>query len=353
MKSFMRLKDFNYNLPQSLIAQKPVRPRDHSRLLVIETQKEQLKHHRFYEIEKFLQSGDVLILNDSKVLPARLIGKKPSGGRVEILLLKEVKSGRWEALIKNLKEKTGLEQKIVIRRRFTALAVKNSGGGIWDVQFNLKGRKLKKALAKFGLAPVPPYIKRLSNLKEYQTVYAKKLGSAAAPTAGFHFTKRLIGKLKKKGVKILFVTLHVGLGTFQPIKTEDIKRHKVYSEWAAISRKTARAINRARMECRRIIAVGTTTARTLESFAGARGFVKAGKKEVDLFILPGYKFKVLDSLITNFHLPKTTLLLLVSAFLGFKEKNQAKGRRKLFRAYNEAIKRKYRFYSFGDAMMII
>ncbi|MDP1629385.1 MAG: tRNA preQ1(34) S-adenosylmethionine ribosyltransferase-isomerase QueA, partial [bacterium] len=223
----------------------------------------------------------------------------------------------------------------------------------WEIKFNIGGKKLTRAMKKFGQAPVPPYIKRPANLKEYQTIYARWPGSAAAPTAGLHFTQLLINGLKRKGIELLFITLHVGLGTFQPIRTGNIQKHKMHPEWASVSAETAQKINRAKKEGRRIIAVGTTTVRTLENFADKRGVLKPGKKEIDLFILPGYKFKAVDGLITNFHLPKTTLLLLVSAFLGHKEKNQKEGRQILFRAYREAIKKKYRFYSFGDAMLII
>lgn len=340
----MRLENFNYHLPKSLIAQKPISPRDRSRLLLIEKRKNRLEHRRFREILKILQPGDILVLNNSKVIPARLLGKKQSGGKAEILLLRETKNGGWKALIKNLKDKNGLNQKIAVGKNLTAQLIKNLGSGIWEIKFDLKEQELKKILRKIGKIPTPPYIKRPAKFKEYQTVFAKHPGSVAAPTAGFHFTRRLLHDLKNKGVEILFVTLHVGLGTFQPIKTADIKKHKMHSEIAEILPETARRINAAKKEKRRIIAVGTTVCRTLESFADNRGLVKSGKKEVDLFILPGYKFKIIDGLITNFHLPKTTLLLLVAAFLG---------KRLLRRAYREAIKRKYRFYSFGDAMMII
>lgn len=347
----MKLKNFDYYLPQSLIAQKPARPRDQSRLLSIATDKGRFEHRKFYEIEKFLRAGDVLVLNDSKVLPARLTGKKPTGGKTEILLLKELKDGSWQALIKNLR--TPRVIKFGGKSELTAQPLKNLGNGLWKIKFNSKGKKFKEIIGRIGQPPTPPYIKRLSNLKEYQTVFARHSGSVAAPTAGFHFTDRLLGNLEKNCVEILFVTLHIGLGTFRPIKSENVKRHRIHPEWAEMPAETALKINLAKKEGRRIIAVGTTTCRTLESFAGSRGFTKPGRKEIDLFILPGYKFKVIDGLITNFHLPKTTLLFLVSAFVGHKIKNQKRGRQILFRAYDEAIKRKYRFYSFGDAMLII
>ncbi len=347
----MKINRFDYRLPKHLIAQKPVRPRDRSRLLVVRAGENRFEHRGFFEIGKILRPGDVLVLNDSKVIPARIIGKKPSGGKTEILLIKDLKNGLWQVLIKNLR--TSQDLKFGGKNELTGRPVENLGNGLWKIKFNIAGEKFGKIIRKIGRAPTPPYIKRLARPEEYQTVYARRAGSAAAPTAGLHFTKRLLASLKKSGVEILFVTLHVGPGTFQPVKTGDIKKHKIHSEFAVMPAGTARRINRAKKEGRRIIAVGTTACRTLESFTDKRGIVGAGQKEVDLFIIPGYKFRAVDGLITNFHLPKTTLLFLVSAFLGDKEKNQTAGRKKLFRAYREAIKKNYRFYSFGDAMMII
>lgn len=337
----MKLSEFDYRLPKSLIAQQPARPRDRSRLLVIHKAEKRFEHRRFYEIVKILRPGDVLVLNNSKVIPGRLIGKKPTGGKIEILLIKEGKNGLWEALIKN----AGTTRVVKFDKfKLTARLIENLTNGLWKIKFNIKGEKFKKIIRQIGHPPTPPYIKRLAKSEEYQTVYARHNGSAAAPTAGLHFTKQLLNNLRKKGIEILFVTLHVGLGTFWPIKSERIENHKIHSEFAKIPYKTARAINRAKKEGRRIIAVGTTTCRTLEGFANEKGKIQAGKREINLFILPGYHFKVISGLITNFHLPKTTLLLLASAFAGHQ----------LLRdAYREAIKRKYRFYSFGDAMLIL
>ncbi|MCX8015729.1 MAG: tRNA preQ1(34) S-adenosylmethionine ribosyltransferase-isomerase QueA [Patescibacteria group bacterium] len=345
----MKLEEFNYYLPKEYIAQKPISPRDHSRLMVVNRKEKKISHHYFYEIEKFLQKGDVLVLNNSKVIPARLIGKKPeTGGRVEILLLRpETKKLTHYQWIKKwvVIGKPGLSegQKIIFEKGLTAV-VKKSVNYERVIEFNCHGEKLKKIIYQIGQAPTPPYIKRMSNLKEYQTVYAKNLGSVAAPTAGFHFTPRLIKKLKAKGVVFKYITLHVGLGTFQPVKVDEIEKHKMHSEWAEIDKKTAAFLNQAKKSYKRIIAVGTTTTRALEGFADKKGYLRFGQKFVDIFIYPGYQFKFIDALITNFHLPKSTLLMLVSAFAG---------KDLIFKAYQEAVKKKYRFFSFGDAMFII
>lgn len=345
----MKLEEFNYYLPKEYIAQKPISPRDHSRLMVVNRKERKISHHYFYEIEKFLQKGDILVLNNSKVIPARLIGKKPeTGGKVEILLLRpETKklthyqwTKKWIVI-----GRPGLSegQKIIFEKDLTAV-VKKSVNYERVIEFNCHGEKLKKIIYQIGQAPTPPYIKRMSNLKEYQTVYAKNLGSVAAPTAGFHFTPRLIKKLKAKGVVFKYITLHVGLGTFQPVKVDEIEKHKMHSEWAEIDKKTAAFLNQAKKNQKRIIAVGTTTTRALEGFADKKGHLRFGQRFVDIFIYPGYQFKFIDALITNFHLPKSTLLMLVSAFAG---------KDLIFKAYKEAIKKKYRFFSFGDAMFII
>ncbi|MGB9847806.1 MAG: tRNA preQ1(34) S-adenosylmethionine ribosyltransferase-isomerase QueA [Minisyncoccia bacterium] len=344
----MKLSEFDYFLPKEYIAQKPVSPRDHSKLMIVNRQTGEISHHYFYEIEKFLKRGDVLVLNNTKVLPARLIGQKPdTKGKIEILLIRpQVKnlknyqwSKKWIAI-----GKPGLNrgQEIIFKNGLKA-EVKEVLNYERIIEFNYQGEKLKRLIYQVGQAPTPPYIKRLSNLKEYQTSYAKRLGSVAAPTAGFHFTPRLIKRLKKKGVIFKYVTLHVGLGTFQPVRVEEIEKHKMEAEWAEIDKKTAQFLNQAKDKGQRIIAVGTTTTRTLESFA-EKNHLKAGQKFVDLFIYPGYQFKFIDALITNFHLPKSTLLMLVSAFAG---------KDLIFKAYKEAIKNNYRFFSFGDAMFII
>ncbi|MGC9048748.1 MAG: tRNA preQ1(34) S-adenosylmethionine ribosyltransferase-isomerase QueA [Patescibacteria group bacterium] len=345
----MRLSEFDYFLPKELIAQEPVRPRDNSRLMVLNRQQKTIEHDFFYNLGKYLRPGDVLVANDSKVIPARLIGKKESGGRAEILLLKQISDDIWEALVKNCK----IGDKILFpysreyeNRKNDGLfgeIVRKTENGVWEIKFNLGNKKLMKVIYRMGKAPTPPYIKRISNLKEYQTIYAKRNGSVAAPTAGFHFTKKLMDKLKKQGIQFEFVTLHVGLGTFQPVKVEEIEKHQMHEEWAEIKPGVAERLNQAKKEKRRIIAVGTTSVRVLESFA-VNGELKAGEKWIDLFIYPNYQFKFVEAMITNFHLPKSTLLMLVSAFAG---------RDFIFRAYQEAIEKKYRFYSFGDAMLIL
>ncbi len=345
----MKLKDFDYYLPKELIAQKPISPRDHSRLMVVNRKTGEIQHTYFYQIDRFLQKGDVLVLNNSKVIPARLIGTKPeTGGKIEVLLVrpnvKNLKNYQWSKewfVIGRPGLKEG--QKIIFPHGLEA-EVKKEINYERLIRFNQQGEKLKKIIYQIGVAPTPPYIKRLSNLKEYQTVYAKHLGSVAAPTAGFHFTPRLIKKLQRKGVIFKYVTLHVGLGTFQPVKVENIEEHKMESEWVEIDKKTAHSLNQAKRNHQRIIAVGTTSTRALESFATCRGILRSGQKFVDLFIYPGYHFKFIDALITNFHLPKSTLMMLVSAFAG---------RELIFKAYEEAINNKYRFFSFGDAMFII
>jgi len=345
----LKLKEFDYRLPKEYIAQKPVYPRDHSKLMVVNQETGEISHYLFYQIEKFLKKGDVLVLNNTKVIPARLIGQKPeTGGKIEILLirpqLKNLKDYRWSKrwiVIGRPGLKEG--QKIIFPNGLKA-EVKKVLNYERIIEFNCEAEKLKRVIYKIGQAPTPPYIKRLSNLKEYQTSYAKHLGSVAAPTAGFHFTPRLIKKLKNKGIIFKYVTLHVGLGTFEPVKTENIEEHKIEAEWAEIDKKTAQFLNQAKKKGQKIIAVGTTTTRTLEGFSDKKNHLKSGQKFINLFIYPGYQFKFIDALITNFHLPKSTLLMLVSAFAG---------KELIFKAYNEAIKNHYRFFSFGDAMFII
>ena len=345
----MKLSEFDYFLPKEYIAQKPIYPRDHSKLMVVNRETGEISQYLFYQIEKFLKKGDVLVLNNTKVIPARLIGQKPeTGGKIEILLirpqLKNLKDYRWNKrwiVIGRPGLKEG--QKIIFPHGLKA-EVKKVLNYERIIEFNCEAEKLKRVIYKIGQAPTPPYIKRLSNLKEYQTSYAKHLGSVAAPTAGFHFTPRLVKKLKNKGVIFKYVTLHVGLGTFEPVKTENIEEHKMETEWAEIDKKTAQFLNQAKKKGQKIIAVGTTTTRTLEGFSDKKNHLKSGQKFINLFIYPGYQFKFIDALITNFHLPKSTLLMLVSAFAG---------KELIFKAYNEAIKNYYRFFSFGDAMFII
>ncbi|MEK7652961.1 MAG: tRNA preQ1(34) S-adenosylmethionine ribosyltransferase-isomerase QueA [Patescibacteria group bacterium] len=418
----IRASEFDYYLPEKLIAQKPTKPRDKARLLILERNtitsppfsKGEIKrgsnktnfritHQHFYDLEKILNAGDVLVLNNSKVIPARLVGKKKTGGKIEIFLLCHpdrargewrdpfgvkqrrdsstrpdvclaAKSGLgrndnvWQCLIGGKakvgdkiylgKNKFPLLTKEGVRGRFIATIIKKLDEQSWLVAFNVSD----KELFSIGETPTPPYIKKSAKLSDYQTIYAKFAGSVAAPTAGLHFTKSLLNKLKKKGVQVECVTLHVGLGTFSPVKSEYIQDHKMHAELATIDKYTANKLNRAKQEGRRIVAVGTTSVRTLEAFSvethchasprnnadknlemHINASLQPGSRWINIFIYPGYEFKFVDAIITNFHLPKSTLLMLISAFAG--QKN-------IKRAYAEAIKKKYKFYSFGDAMMI-
>lgn len=371
----MKLSDFDYNLPKELIAHKPASPRDSSRLLILNRKTKRIEHKHFYNIADYLKAGDVLVLNNTKVFPARLIGRRQkTGGRVEVFLLKRYKkqfpsnkqipnlklqipnNGEiGEVLIGNRRKKVG--QIIEFKKGLKCEITKQIDESVWEVRFNKSGMALERLIDEVGEVPTPPYIKtddlrpKTKKLrKEYQTVYAENRGSVAAPTAGFHFTKSLINKLKKKGVQFKYLTLHVGYGTFEPVKIQNIKRHKMHAEFAILNAKTAKRLNDAKKEGRRIIAVGTTSVRLLESAAMGRSRInprlpgKGFNKWIDTFIYPGYKFKFIDVMITNFHLPKSTLLMLVSAFAG---------RKFILKAYQAAIRRKYRFYSFGDAMFIV
>lgn len=340
----MKTSDFNYNLPKNLISQKPAEPRDSSRLLVLKKKSGKISHSIFRNVADFLKKGDVVVLNNTKVFLARLKGRKTSGGKTEILLIKKISFNKWLAIGKpNLRS----GQEIVFKGEFRG---KISGSGPEKtIVFNVSGengKPFEKLLWQIGEPPTPPYIKSLMPknriAKAYQTVYAERTGSIAAPTAGFHFTRQLIRKLENKGIIFKYITLHVGLGTFQPISTKNIEAHKMKPEWAEINKKTADFLNKAKKGGKRIVSVGTTTTRTLESFS-KNGKLTSGKKFVDIFIFPGYKFRFADVLLTNFHLPKSTPLLMACSFAG---KNL------LFKAYRQAIKKKYRFYSFGDAMMI-
>jgi len=346
----MKLSSFSYHLPKERIAQKPIRPRDHSRLMVLDTTQFSIHHAHFFDILSFLKHGDVLVFNNSKVIPARLFGKKETGGVVEILLVRQLSPNRWSALLKHIKE-NDVGKKIIITgaKNLVATLCTHHEDSVWGIEFNKKGTALQIALRKAGIAPTPPYVLQISNLKEYQTVYAKYEGSVAAPTAGFHFTKPLLANLRKKGISLCEVTLHVGPGTFSPIRTDNITHHTMHPEYAELSAKTAQFINTAKKQGGRIIAVGTTSVRVLESFADTQGILHAGKKDVNLFIYPGFSFKIIGGMITNFHLPESTLLLLVCAFAEWKAKG---GKNFILSAYQEAIKKKYRFYSFGDAMFI-
>lgn len=342
-----KLSDFDYKLPAELIAQEQMSPRDHSRLLILDKKTGDISHHHFFDIVDYLQAGDVLVVNDSKVFPARLFGtKQKTGGVVEIFLHKNINSNTWECLLGG-RVSEGLT--IDLDKNFFAIVEKNNNDGTWLVSFNKTGQDFFKKINKIGHLPLPPYIKRsedkLQDKKSYQTAYAdsKKIGSVAAPTAGLHFTPRLLKKIRAKGVIIETVTLHVGLGTFSPIKTDNILEHKMHSEYAEITPETIKVLKQAQRDKRRVIAVGTTSCRTLESWAKAK-FPDNFGTWTDIFIYPGYKFQVVTALITNFHLPKSSLLLLVSALAG---KNN------IDLAYKEAIAAKYRFFSYGDAMFIV
>ena len=339
----MKTSDFDYYLPENLIAQTPVEPRDSSRLLVFDRESDTVEHKRFYDIIDYLKEGDVLVRNNTKVLPARMFAYTPNGGKVEILLLKRFDLTEWEVMVKpGKKAKPGARLTLSTDLSLEVLSTIEESG-TRRVRFIYDG-VFEDIISKLGEMPLPPYItEKLKNQERYQTVYASVDGSAAAPTAGLHFTPELLERIKNKGVEIVDVLLHVGLGTFRPVKADDIKEHHMHSEYYEISKESAEKINRAKQEGRRIIAVGTTSVRTLESASDENGFVKEIKDNTEIFIYPPYKFKCVDALITNFHLPKSTLLMLVSS-LSTKEK--------ILELYNTAVNEKYRFFSFGDSMFI-
>lgn len=341
----MKTSDFYYDLPEGLIAQTPIEPRDHSRLLVMNKVSGEIEHKHFYDILDYLNEGDCLIVNDSRVLPARIFGTKDeTGANVEFLLLKQIENNKWETLCK-----PGKKAKIGTKFNFgdgimtgTVVDITEEGNRI--VEFQCEDN-FYATLDKIGQMPLPPYItEKLQDKERYQTVYSNELGSAAAPTAGLHFTKELMKKIEDKGIKIGYVTLHVGLGTFRPVKVDDVNNHKMHSEHYEVPKDTAMLIKETKEKGGRVIAVGTTSCRTLESVASEHGEVKACEGWTDIFIYPGYKFKVLDGLITNFHLPESTLIMLVSAFAGYEN---------VMNTYKVAVEEKYRFFSFGDAMLII
>lgn len=340
----MKTSDFNYDLPQELIAQTPLERRDGSRLMTLNRETGEISHRHFFDLPEFLKPGDTLVLNDSRVLPARLYGKRnPTGGAVELLLLKEHTDGSWECLARPGRKLKPGEEVIFGDGELTATILEDLGEGKKRVEFHFEGIFLE-VLERLGKMPLPPYIKEeLSNGERYQTVYSKVVGSAAAPTAGLHFTPELLEKIKRMGVNIAYVTLHVGLGTFRPVAVEDVQSHHMHSEFCMISAETAEILNNTRKNGGRIVCVGTTSCRTLESFANEDGTFVEKSGWTEIFIYPGYRFKAMDALVTNFHLPESTLLMLVSAFAG-KEHVMA--------AYEEAVKEKYRFFSFGDAMFI-
>ena len=331
----MKTSDFDYYLPPELIAQTPVEPRDHSRLMVLDRSDGSIKHHRFFEVVDYLSAGDILVFNDSRVIPARLEGKKvDTGGKIELLLLRRLDKAVWEALVRPGK-RVNIGTRVEIEGKVLAEVIGVGEDGLRVIRFSDE-----EPLLQLGRVPLPPYIHRpLLNPERYQTVYAKVPGSVAAPTAGLHFTPELLGKIEQKGVRLLFGTLHVGLDSFRPVAEDDPQEHPIHKEYGSLSPEVAAELSRAKTEGRRVICVGTTIVRLVETgenrpFAGW----------VDLFILPGYRFRLTDALITNFHLPRSTLLMLVSAFAG---------RNFIKKAYEEAISQQYRFYSFGDAMLIV
>ncbi len=341
----MKTADFYYDLPQELIAQGPLLDRSSSRLMHVPLDGEEFEHLHFKDILKFLRAGDCLVINDTKVIPARLYGhKKDTGAVIEILLLKRRENDIWECLVKpGKKARPGA----VItfgdgRLTGTILDVVEEGNRL--IQFSYEGI-FEEILDALGEMPLPPYIThKLEDKNRYQTVYAKHEGSAAAPTAGLHFTEELLKQVEEKGVRIAHVTLHVGLGTFRPVKVDDVESHHMHSEFYVVEEEQAELINRTKQDGGRVIAVGTTSCRTLESASGADGILRAGSGWTDIFIYPGYRFKILDGLITNFHLPESTLLMLVSALAG---------KEKIMKAYEEAVRERYRFFSFGDAMLLL
>ena len=339
----MKKSDFYFDLPEELIAQTPLERRDASRLLILNKKTGELEHRHFYDLPEYLREGDCLVMNDSRVLPARLLGCRSSGGSVELVLLRDLGEGKWECLSRpGRKTKPGTELSFG-EGELTATVLAVTEGGNRIVQFHYEGIFLE-VLERLGKMPLPPYIKaELNDAERYQTVYSREVGSAAAPTAGLHFTQELLQKLADKGVRLCYVTLHVGLGTFRPVKEEEIEDHPMHAEFCMIPKETARIVNETKKNGGRVIAVGTTSCRTLESFASADGTLSPSSGWTDIFIYPGYTFKCIDALITNFHLPESTLIMLVSALAG---------RETILHAYETAVKERYRFFSFGDAMLI-
>ena len=310
----MDIKLFDYKLPSNLIAQKQIKPRDHSRLLVLDIASQKIAHKHFYDLVDYLTEDDVLVVNETKVFPARLYGQKKTGGKVEILLTERINTAEYQAMIGGRNLAVG--DFIYLDKKLRAQIIKDIDGKTKQIKFDKSGKALDKIIEAIGHTPLPPYIKTKDTQqikKDYQTIYAKSTGSVAAPTAGLHFTKKVLKQLEKKGVKIFKVTLHVSLGTFAPVEVSDIKKHKIHHEWASIDQKTVDALNKLKKQSKNIIAIGTTSARTLEAFSAKTGKLQSGDKWVDIYIYPGYKYRFVDDLITNFHLPKSSLLFMVSA----------------------------------------
>ncbi len=337
----MQVKDFTYDLPQEYIAQKPLEPRDHSRLLVVDKETGKIEHKHFYDLCDYLRPDDLLVFNDTRVIPARLYGTKDTGAKAEVFLLTRINGTDWEVLVKPGK-RLQIGAKIIFSDELSCEILDHTDFGGRVVRFAFNGI-FEEILDRLGETPLPPYITEpLVDKERYQTVYSKENGSAAAPTAGLHFTNELMEKVKDMGCEEVFVTLHVGLGTFRPVSVEDIKTHVMHKEFYSVSQEAADKINKAKAEGRRVISVGTTAVRTLES-AGVSGKVVAGSGWTEIFIYPGYEFRIVEALVTNFHLPQSTLLMLVSTL---------STREIMLDTYKEAVKEKYRFFSFGDAMFI-
>ena len=340
----MKTHDFWYNLPEELIAQTPLQQRDTSRLLVLDRQTGTVTHRHFFDIIEYLRPGDCLVMNDSRVLPARLLGHRPTGGAVELLLLRDLGDKKWECLAKPGRKLQKGQEVVFGNGELTATIKDVLDDGNRVVEFHYDGIFLE-VLERLGKMPLPPYIKaELQDQERYQTVYSREVGSAAAPTAGLHFTNELLDKIREKGIKTAFITLHVGLGTFRPVKAEEITEHHMHSELCMMGEETAKILNETKASGGRVICVGTTSCRTLESLVNEDGTFSAKSRWTEIFIYPGYSFKAMDGLITNFHLPESTLVMLVSAFAG---------RENVLSAYEEAVREKYRFFSFGDAMTIL
>ena len=339
----MKTDDFDYELPEELIAQTPLEKRDESKLLVMNKNTGEMEHHHFHDILSYLKKGDVLVINDTKVIPARLLGiKEETSAHIELLMLKDLGNDTWETLAKPAK-RVKVGSMIDFGGELKAECMEEKEEGIRIVKLHYKGI-LYEVLDRLGEMPLPPYIhEKLKEKDRYQTVYAKEIGSAAAPTAGLHFTKQLLKEIKEKGVIITNVTLHVGLGTFRPVKVDDVTKHKMHSEFYQMSKETADILNQAKKEGRRIISVGTTSVRTLETIYSLYHTFKECSGFTEIFIYPGYQFQAVDCLITNFHLPKSTLIMLVSAF---------SKKEYILNAYKEAVRMKYRFFSFGDSMFL-
>lgn len=339
----MKTSDFYFDLPEELIAQTPLERRDASRLLCLDRWSGAREHRIFSELPELLHPGDCLVMNDSRVLPARLMGMRETGGVVEVLLLRDLGGGRWECLTRPGRKTRPGTRLIFGNGELEAEVLEVAEGGNRIVEFKYEGIFLE-VLERLGKMPLPPYIKvELEDGERYQTIYSKEPGSAAAPTAGLHFTKELLARIADRGVRECFVTLHVGLGTFRPVKAEDIEEHEMHSEFCIMPEETARIITETKRSGGRVVCVGTTSCRTVESFANEDGTMDAKSGWTNIFIYPGYRFKCMDALVTNFHLPESTLIMLVSAFAG---------RENVLAAYNEAVREKYRFFSFGDAMFI-